>query len=89
MRITILFSILVLIFSCKEDLKTVLFETPVDTTDKPIELQIKKTYTIDDLGVYASNEFDAARLNGFEKLNDSTATVIINPENFPINKSPN
>ncbi|GAA4268984.1 M14 family metallopeptidase [Hyunsoonleella aestuarii] len=67
--------------------KKVSFETPVDTTDKSILAQSKKTYQLKDLNVYASNEFDGARLNGFEKLNDSTALVIINPENTPINNS--
>jgi len=63
------------------------FEKPVDTTTKAIEFQIKKTYTLEGMGVHASNEFDGARLNGFEKMNDSTALVIVNPENQPINKS--
>lgn len=68
--------------------KNVSFKTPVDTTTKPISLQIKKTYSLNNLDVYASNDFDGARLNGFEKVNDSTALVIINPENTPINNSP-
>ena len=69
------------------NLKTISVETPVDTTDKSIKLQEKKTYKLKGVGVYASNEFDAARLNGFEMENDSTAIVIINPENTPINNS--
>lgn len=68
--------------------KPVAFKTPVDTTSRPITLQDKKTYELIDLGVFASNEFDGARLNGFEKINDSTAVVVINPENQPINNSP-
>ena len=63
------------------------FETPVNTTSKPISYQAKTTYSLASLNVFASNEFDGARLNGFEKVNDSTATVIINPENEPINHS--
>jgi Zinc carboxypeptidase len=72
--------------SCKSA-KTVIFETPVDTTSKPISIQAKKTYQLKDVGVFASNEFDGAHLNGFEKVNDSTALVIISPENIPINNS--
>lgn len=68
--------------------KKVAFKTPVDTSSKPIQNQIKKTYSLNDLGVYATNEFDAARLNDFKKLNDTTATVFISPENGPINNSP-
>ncbi len=78
---------LLLIISCTST-KKVVFSDPVDTTTKHIANQIKKTYSILDAGVYASNEFDGARLNGFEKLNDSTALVIIHPENAPINMSP-
>lgn len=69
-------------------IKPVHFKTPIDTTSRPINYQPKKTYQLSDLGVYASNEFDGARLNGFEKINDSTALVLILPENIPINPSP-
>jgi len=81
-----LYSFTVLI-SCNSA-KRVSFKTPVDTTSKPIQNQVKKTYLLNDLGVYASNEFDAARLNNFKKLNDSTAIVYVSPENGPINNSP-
>jgi len=74
------------IVSCST-LKSVDFNIPVDTKSKLIRLQEKKTYAINDLEVYASNLFDGARLNGFEKINDSTANVIITPENKPINNS--
>ena len=68
--------------------KNVSFKAPVDTTSKYIKLQLKQTYNLTDIDVYASNDFDGARLNGFEKENDSTAIVVINPENVPINNSP-
>jgi hypothetical protein len=67
--------------------KEVVFITPVDTTTKSIERQTKQTYQLKDIGVFASNDFDGARLNGFIKENDSTVTVVINPENTPINNS--
>ncbi|WP_109853360.1 M14 family metallopeptidase [Aquimarina sp. AU58] len=76
----------IFLLSC-QTAKKVAFEVPVDTTSKKINYQIKQTYTLKDIGVYANNEFDGARLNGFRKINDSTAAVIINPENAPINKS--
>ncbi len=84
--IFISFTCVFLLGSCRNT-KKVVFKTPVNTKTKPIDVQIKQIYSIDDLGVYASNKFDGARLNGFEKKNDSTAIVIINPENQPINKS--
>lgn len=68
--------------------KSVHFKSYIDTTSRPINYQEKKTYQLNELGVYASNEFDGARLNGFEKVNDSTAFVLITPENIPINPSP-
>ncbi len=75
-----------IIVSCKS-IDTVSFETPVDTTTKAISNQKKQTFALDTIGVYASNEFDGARLNGFKRTNDSTAILIINPENEPINNS--
>jgi len=69
-------------------IRPVHFKSSIDTSPKPIIYQTKTTYQLDDVGVYASNEFDGARLNGFEKLNDSTALVVIYPENSPINNSP-
>ena len=81
------FSIILLSVVGCNNLKTVPFEKPIDTTSKNIKLQEKKVYKLNDLGVYAGNQFDAARLNGFEKLNDTTALVMINPENTPINNS--
>lgn len=62
------------------------FPEPVDTTDHPIKMQVKKTYQVD--GVFADNEFEGARLNDFVQINDSTFRVVIEPENFPINPSP-
>ena len=79
--------LILFIFSSCKSVDTVEFKTPVDTSNKYIKIQHKKTYVIPEAGVYASNEFDAARLNGFKLENDSTAVVIINPENAPINNS--
>lgn len=69
------------------DVKKVEFESYVDTTSKEIKKQPKKTFTIKDLGVSASNLFDGARLNDFSKLNDSTVVAYVEPENTPINNS--
>lgn len=55
--------------------------------NKSIEKQTKRTFEIKDLNIYASNQFDGARLNKFEKLNDSTVVANITPENTPINNS--
>ena len=68
--------------------KSVSFKSPVDTTTKRISTQTKQTYHLEHIGVFASNDFDGARLNGFEMANDSTAIVSIYPENAPINNSP-
>ena len=86
-KLLLLFLFLFLFAGCT-CVKTVAFNSPVDTTKKAIQFQNKKTYHLETLNVYASNEFDGARLNSFEKLNDSTANVIIYPENTPINNSP-
>lgn len=84
----ILFLLVVFILVGCTSTKSVHFKTPVATTSVPIAYQTKKTFKLNDVGVYASNEFDGARLSGLEKINDSTALAIINPENVPINNSP-
>lgn len=71
-----------------QSVKHVNFLSPVNTVSKPIQFQTKQIFKLDNIDVYASNKFDGARLNGFKKLNDSTALVLINPENTPINNSP-
>ncbi len=58
----------------------------VDTKTRPINYQKKQLYKIGD--VSATNQFPAARLNGFTQLNDSTYQATISPENTPINSSP-
>lgn len=59
---------------------------PVDTTKRPISNQTKKIYRFK--GLSARNDFPAARLNSMTQDNDSTYTINIWPENFPINPSP-
>ena len=62
------------------------FPDPIHTGDQPITFQKKGTFSF--AGVYADNQFDGARLNGFSQIDDSTFSVKIQPENFPINPSP-
>ncbi|WP_411029786.1 M14 family metallopeptidase [Spongiimicrobium sp. 3-5] len=75
------------LFGCSAP-KKVTFPESVDTNDKIISYQMKKTYEIEKMDVWVSNEFDAARVNGLEQINDSTIALSIEPENLPINKSP-
>ena len=82
----VLFFSLFFLYGCTS-VKSVDFKTPVDTTNKPLTNQVKQIYSLDKSGVYASNQFDGARLNDVVLKNDSTAIVIINPENGPINNS--
>lgn len=67
--------------------KKLKFPIEVDTTSKPIALQKNKIFSIENMGIFATNKFLGARLNGFEKVNDSTIKVRIEPENTPINNS--
>ncbi len=83
----ILLAIFIIFTSCKvQKLKTFDYDEPVDTSTKTIQYQQKKTYKLGN--VYADNLFDGARMNNFEKLNDSVFRVTILPENEPINASP-
>ena len=59
----------------------------VDTHTRPIQYQLKTTFDIGD-GIYLSNEFDGARMNGVALTGENEVTVLITPENTPINSSP-
>ncbi|EDP70791.1 hypothetical protein FBALC1_08528 [Flavobacteriales bacterium ALC-1] len=83
----LLYLIIVFIFLGCSSVKTVPFENYVDTKTKKTHAQVIKTYNLENKGVYVSNEFDCARLNGVKQLNDSTAVLDIYPENSPINNS--
>ncbi|MDC9721413.1 MAG: M14 family metallopeptidase [Urechidicola sp.] len=88
LKIAFLLLLSSVVISCANyKLKTYELPNPKDTSTKEISYQVKKIYTIDSL-IFADNEFDAARLNDFLKLNDSTYQVVILPENEPINNSP-
>lgn len=65
----------------------VTFKTSVNTLSREINIQEKKVYALEKSGVFLSNKFDGARLNGVEQINDSTVVVYIQPENSPINNS--
>ncbi len=67
-------------------LKTHKYIKLVDTETKTIEYQESFTYLID--GVGATNNFPGARLNKFDRINDSLYEATITPENAPINPSP-
>ncbi|MDA8693210.1 M14 family metallopeptidase [Saprospiraceae bacterium] len=82
-----LFIFLISMVACKSRYmpQTFNFPEPKDTHSKPIEVQEKQTYNVGT--VYASNEFDGARLNDFTQINDNTYRATITPENEPINES--
>ena len=58
------------------------------TTAKPVQKQWKGIFPFETDAVYFFNNFEGGRLNGIAKDNDSTYTVLITPENTPINTSP-
>ncbi|MDQ3634789.1 MAG: M14 family metallopeptidase [Acidobacteriota bacterium] len=60
----------------------------VDTTTKPIEKQKRQIFAFVEDGVYFTNDFDGARLNEIERTGENSYTILITPENFPINMSP-
>lgn len=61
--------------------------TRVITEKVPIQPQYKGIFDIGN-GIYASNDFDGARLNGMSLREDTLVTALITPENTPINGSP-
>ena len=64
-----------------------IYPQPVDTRTRTITFQTKKTYSFAS-GVFFDNQFDGARLNRVTSVNDTAYTVLITPENEPINYSP-
>lgn len=67
-------------------LKKHTYINPVDTKTRPIDYQERGTFMYGEVGV--TNDFPSARLNKFEKIDDSLYAATINPENSPINPSP-
>lgn len=59
----------------------------VNTQTVPVNFQFKDVFDLGK-GIYASNEFDGARLNGIVLLNDTIISTLISSENTPINPSP-
>ncbi len=59
-----------------------------NTKDHKIEYQKLYKEVYNEQGISFDNQFDAARMNSCKRKNDSTFTIEISPENFPINASP-
>ncbi len=59
----------------------------VPTTTLPIQKQYKGLFELGN-GIYVSNDFEGARLNGIVLTEDDLITALITPENTPINPSP-
>ena len=83
---------LLIISKCSTPEKTITalpYDPPgaIVTTNKEITLQHYRTISFSKSGVFASNEFEGARLNDFYQVDDSTFVVEIEPENAPINNS--
>jgi len=81
------FLLISILFTNCSIVKPVIVEKPVETNSKKIFLQQKKIYNLESIGVKLSNNFDGARLNNVEKINDTLIAVSIYPENAPINNS--
>jgi hypothetical protein len=81
--------VLVLFFGCKQDTQWE-GQKPVEkvcTLTVPIQLQYKGIFDLGN-GIYCSNDFNGARLNGVVLTDDTLVTILITPENAPINMSP-
>ena len=75
-------------FCCQAQFKIPLDSNAfVDTHPKPVVFQLRQNFSFPN-GVGFSNDFPAARLNGIAQDNDTVFTILIRPENSPINNSP-
>jgi hypothetical protein len=89
LNLAFLFLLATFMWSCKT-LKQWEGQEPVkkvNTESVPVQLQYKGVFDLGD-GLFASNSFEGARLNGVVRNNDTLVTVLITPENSPINMSP-
>lgn len=76
-------------WSCQQDTKWA-GQKPIQivpTTTLPIQKQQIGTFDLGE-GIFASNAFVGARLNGIVLNNETQVTALITPENTPINPSP-
>jgi len=81
--------IILCVWSCEADTKWK-GQKPIQvvpTNTLPVQKQYVGTFDLGN-GIFASNEFDGARLNGIVLSNDTLITALITPENTPINQSP-
>lgn len=88
-KIVFVLSALVCLSSCKtnEQWKGQGEIEKVNTETVPIQRQCKGIFFLGN-GIYSSNNFSGARLNGMSLSRDSVLTALITPENTPINMSP-
>lgn len=79
-----------LIISCQQKTTVWKGQAPirvVPTETVPIQLQLKQHFDVG-AGIVVSNTFEGARMNGVSLTKDTLLTVLISPENAPINPSP-
>jgi cytosolic carboxypeptidase protein 6 len=55
------------------------------TTSKPVDEQVRRAWQFGEIGV--RNDYDGARLNALEAVNDTLLAGHITPENAPVNNS--
>jgi len=58
------------------------------TETVPVQKQWKGTFSFPGSNVFFSNNFNGGRLNGVASVNDTVYSVLITPENIPVNQSP-
>lgn len=75
------FLLLGILYSCSENTSTEVQEAEIE-----INFQDKKVYKYSQIKF--DNQFDGARLNHIEQIDDNSFLIQILPENEPINKSP-
>ncbi len=92
-RVSALFSTLFLVLAIFAQDKTPVFQGQppveiVNTETRPINKQKRQVFEFAGDGVYFSNDFEGARLNEITKTSENNYTILITPENAPINMSP-
>lgn len=83
----ILYTVIVALSACTVKKVAITQTAKADLSAVKIKLQEKRIFPFKAEGIFFSNDFQSARINALDKINDSTFNITIEAENTPINPS--
>ena len=86
--ICLFFAIIVFVGTSCKTTNTAITSSVKTPKNATVDVQEKKDFIFQNGAIGFSNQFSAARLNHVKALNDATYSLMVLPENNPINPSP-